>query len=374
MLLFWILAGLISGGAALLMLAKAAWAERASGPEDPELEVYRRQLSEIDELAERGLLGPEEHRAAHAEAGRRLLGHARNKAAPSPILTGSGRLWVAAAAVAAPVLALGAYVAVGSPGLPDQPFRERLAQWIDTSKSDPGRLTLPQMRAVLEMVAGQRPNDPQPLVFLARVEASQGDLPSAVRNLQRAADMAPDNAQTWAMLGAALIDQTSGDIGPDARAAFQRARTLDPAAFEPRYMLARAQIAEGKSAEGLAEWRALAAGLPADDPRSAPLASQIAEVRQTGRLPAAPAEDQASGAPAGGADQAAFIQSMVNRLAARLKAQPDDPQGWARLIRAYGVLGKTAERDAAIAQAQKLFKNRPDALKAAMQTGVSPPP
>ncbi len=57
---------------------------------------------------------------------------------------------------------------------------------------------------------------------------------------------------------------------------------------------------------------------------------------------------------------------MVDRLAARLKAQPDDPAGWARLIRAYGVLGQTARRQEAVAAAQRLFKDRPDALKTAL--------
>ena len=66
------------------------------------------------------------------------------------------------------------------------------------------------------------------------------------------------------------------------------------------------------------------------------------------------------------AQQSAFIQAMVDRLAARLKASPDDPQGWARLIRAYGVLGQSQRRSAAIAQARRLFKDRPQDLKTAL--------
>ena len=63
---------------------------------------------------------------------------------------------------------------------------------------------------------------------------------------------------------------------------------------------------------------------------------------------------------------------MVDRLAARVKAQPDDPQGWARLIRAYGVLGQTARRDAAITEARRLFRDRPDALAAALSETPRP--
>ena len=54
---------------------------------------------------------------------------------------------------------------------------------------------------------------------------------------------------------------------------------------------------------------------------------------------------------------------MVDRLASRLQTQPDDPQGWMRLVRAYGVLGETARRDQALATARARFRNRPEVLR-----------
>ncbi len=57
-----------------------------------------------------------------------------------------------------------------------------------------------------------------------------------------------------------------------------------------------------------------------------------------------------------------MIHQMVDGLAARLKANPDDPQGWVRLVRAYSVLGDTARRDAALAQARSRYAGRPDIL------------
>jgi cytochrome c-type biogenesis protein CcmH len=38
-----------------------------------------------------------------------------------------------------------------------------------------------------------------------------------------------------------------------------------------------------------------------------------------------------------------MIEGMVNGLAARLKRQPDDADGWIRLIRSYVVLGRADE-------------------------------
>lgn len=372
MLLFWVLAGLIAAGAAVLILVRARAAERATRPADPEMEVYRRQLSEIDELAERGLLGAEELKAARAEAGRRLLGHAGKAGAVSDAAAPSGgRVWIIAAAVAAPLLALAGYLAIGSPGLPDQPYLARLKGWQTTARTDPTSLTIAQMQAVLEVVAAERPGDPQPLMYLAKLQGSQGDVTGAARTLKRITALAPNNAEAWAMLGEARAALKNGDVDADARAAFERAHELDPSMIEPRYLLGRADIADGRPEAGLDRWRAIAAEIPAGEQKTI-LEGQIAEVARTGRLPAPPAQAQAEAAPTEGREQAAFIQSMVDRLAARLKAQPDDPQGWARLIRAYGVLGQTDKQGAAIAEARRIFKDRPDALGTALAGAPAP--
>ncbi len=361
MTVFWILAALVSGLAAFLILARAALAERGPPPADPALGVYRRQLEELDDLADRGLLGEDERRSARAEAGRRLIGEADRAlaAAPAPGEDRVKRLvvWVA---VLAPALALTLYLALGSPGLPDQPYQERLRTW----RANPSRLDLPKMVAVLQEVAAERPRDPQALVYLAGAQAAQGDARSAARTLQKATQIAPNDPKVWTSLGEVLTAGAQGEVNDDARTAFERARVLDPGAPAPRYYLAQAKIASGHAAQGLEDWRALAASLPAGGADRTALEADIAEVARTGRLPAAQTAPQQ--AAANGGEQAAFIQSMVDRLAARLKAQPDDPAGWARLIRAYGVLGQTARRQEAVAAAQRLFKDRPDALKTAL--------
>jgi cytochrome c-type biogenesis protein CcmH len=103
-------------------------------------------------------------------------------------------------------------------------------------------------------------------------------------------------------------------------------------------------------------WRALAASLPADDPRRAALTGEIARVEAG---PSAAAQAVAAAAPE---DQAQMIRGMVDGLAARLAAQPDDPEGWARLVRAYGVLGDADAQARALAGARKQFADRPAVL------------
>ena len=373
MLLFWTLAGLISSGAALLILMRAARAARNGSDADPTLEVYRRQLAEIDELAERGLLGQAEHKAARAETGRRLLGEAERPGARGPGLASpTARRLVLAAAVAAPLAALIGYLMTGTPGLPDMPYQSRLASWKTVSARDPGSLTLPEMAAVLASEAKAKPGDPQPLYYLGVVERAEGDLPAAIRDLQQSAQLDPKQARVWAALGTALVQEDQDQVGPSAQEAFRRALALDPTAAQPRYFLGRAEVAAGHADAGLADWRQLLAVLPPQDPRRSVLQGEIDQVAKTGKLDSAPAPAPDAGPPAQTGQEAAFIQSMVDRLAARLKSQPDDPEGWARLIRAYGVLHQDDRRKAAIAQAQQLFKARPDALKAALQGETAP--
>src|SRR6185503_3908998 len=148
------------------------------------------------------------------------------------------------------------------------------------------------------------------------------------------------------------VMKADGAEPPEAVAIFRRVQRIDPKSPAARYHLARAKVGAGDAAAGLADWRALLVDLPADDPRRAALEADISAVAATGRLPSAAAQAQA-------VDVSQAIRGMVEGLAARLKAQPDDPEGWARLVRAYTVLGETAKRDAALAEARRRYAGDP---------------
>jgi cytochrome c-type biogenesis protein CcmH len=371
MWMFWILTGLVAAGAAALVIARAGAAAReaARGSEDPALSVYRRQLAELDEAAAAGLLGPEELRAARAEAGRRLLRTADAPSRPERPGGRGSRLAAALVSVAAAALALGGYLVLGAPGLPDQPYARRLATW---RQADPATLDPPRMAAVLRDIVRTRPHDPQAYEYLGRAEMAAGDPFAASRSFAEAARLRPGQGALYSAEGEALVQDAAGKVTPDAQAAFRQALRLDPKDSAARYYLARAAISGGDVKGGLAAWTALAADMPADDPRRANLLAEIEHVGR-GAAPdapssAPPALAQAQAGPASataaalGAPQAAFIHAMVDRQAAELKANPDDPQGWARLVRSYGVLGDAAAQARALAQARRLFARRPDAL------------
>jgi cytochrome c-type biogenesis protein CcmH len=62
-------------------------------------------------------------------------------------------------------------------------------------------------------------------------------------------------------------------------------------------------------------------------------------------------------------DQMTAIRGMVAGLAARLQTNPDDPEGWVRLVRAYAVLGETEKREAALKTASLRYAKRADVLE-----------
>ena len=381
MIAFWIAAAGLSAVVAALMLrgaARASLAMGAGGGDDASLAVHRRQLSEIDDLAERGLLADGELKGARAEAGRRLIAAADHQTAWPPA-DPKLRTLVLGLAALAPVIALGAYLMIGMPGMADEPFLKRVAKW---RESDPSQLEPQKIAAVVEQIVAAHPKDAEALKNLALARLASGDVTGASQALRRAVKLAPDRADLWVGLGETFVAEGDGEIGSDARRAFGEALKRDPHSASARYHLARARIADGDLAGGLADWRALLASLPADDPRRAGFGQEIAQVEANGGLPvsAAPtgqpsqaqvqAQAQASGAA--GADVQDMIQGMVASLAARLETAPDDPDGWIKLTRAYAVLGDTAHRDATLAKAQARYKDQPKVLAALRQAAQTP--
>lgn len=362
MIAFWVAAGVFSAAAAIIVLLRAAQAASQLEPADPTPILYRRQLAEIAELADRGLIGAEERRSAEAEAGRRLLQAADEPAAAWSSAMGQ-RAPLVIFVVTAPVLALALYFLVGSPGMSDEPFAQRLAQG---KTSSPSSLAPAEIAAVLTSLIKERPHDPDGYRLLAMVYSEAQDAPGAVQALKRAVRLAPGRSDLWQMLGEALVVQSGGDVTDDARQAFLETLKGDPQNMTARFYLARARIMGGDPAGGLVQWRAMLGEMTPDDPRRAALLSAIA------RAESAPPPPPAAG-PAFSPEQLTAIKGMVAGLAARLQADPDNPDGWVRLVRAYAVLGETAERDAALKTARARYAGRPDVMDQLTQAAAARP-
>ena len=355
MVVFWTAAGLLAAAAAAVILLRAARSAPQTGAADPTLDVYRRQLSEIDDLSDRGLMEPGEKEAAYAEAGRRLL-VAADASAPGWTAPSGQRPLLLAVAGGVGLAALGAYLILGQPGQADQPLAQRIEAWRTGSLND---LSPAQLAAVLRQTLETRP-EVEGYRFLALAEAQSGNPAAAARALRRALDLAPERADLWEMLGLSLLSRAEGEVTPQAREAFSEAVRLDPGALAARFHLARGRAASGDAEGAVRDLQALGAMLPAGDPRRVDIDNAI----QQARSPAAPA----SGTPTSD-----MIGRMVAGLAERLEANPDDPDGWIRLVRSYAVLGDVARRDAALASARKRYAGQTQVLEQLEQAAQAEP-
>jgi cytochrome c-type biogenesis protein CcmH len=351
---FWIAAVLLSVAAAGLVIAGALRLSAREGA-DPAQQLRRRQLAEIEDLIGRGVMAPEEARAIRTEASRRLLAAASDAPAPPAAWAQKGRAAVIGLSLLAPVVAAGLYLKVGSPGTPGQAFAKRLAVW---EQAEPQDLQPGEMAAVLTDMTKHRPPDPEMFKALAKARLAAGDPVGAEAALHKALALDRERPDLWSLLGTARVQSGDGaQVDSGARNAFNEALKRDPTLLGPRYFLARGRIAEGKVSEGLSQLNALASELPADAPGREQLMTEISAITTIGGL-----VDAAR--PNGGDPKAvnAAIQGMVQRLAARLETKPDDPEGWVRLVRAYGVLGDKPKADAALAKAKARYTDRPEIL------------
>jgi cytochrome c-type biogenesis protein CcmH len=360
--LLWIVLGAMTLAAALVLAWPLFDVRRLKNDSSFALAVYRDQLAEINHDAARGILDETQARAAQIEIERRILAlddapKFQPAKAPKPAL-------IVAMAVVLPLAAFGLYLQLGSPGLPGEP-----AQVAESAPLDPAL-------QAMEASVAKAPTDPAAWRALgeALMEASQPA--DAANAFGRAVALGDKDPKLQSRLGSALVLANGEHVDDKAKAAFTAALAGDPTDPIARFFLGLAKEQGGDAAGALTDWLALENDVPPDLPWKADLAANIDRVaRQLGKdpatLPGRKPRDAASGslpnqseldaaAQMSGADRQAFIESMVAKLADQLKQKPDDLDGWLRLGRAYGVLGKADDSRAAYAKAAALAPTRLD--------------
>lgn len=250
-----------------------------------------------------------------------------------------GRL-VLSAALAVAVLAIGggAYVMLGSPWLAARTFQA------------PAPDDLPAMVASLAAHMREQPGDVRGLTLLGRAYLSLGRPGDAAQAFGQALSASPPDTpadkrgELYSAYGEALTQDAGGTVNADAEKAFERALKANPKDQAARFYMGQAYVARGEKQKALAIWEGLLADAPAKAPWRDALVDRVARLK------------------AGDGTAAPDIGAMVAGLAARLKENPNDPQGWPRLVRAYAVLGETDKARAALADGRKALKDQPEAL------------
>lgn len=341
---FWLAAALLTflACAALLWPFRRGAGAAASGAHD--IEVYRDQLSELDRDMQRGVIGAAEAQEARAEIGRRLLKAAEGVAARTGAGGRAGRIAASAAILSVPLVAWGGYSLTGSPAIPDQRLAERLSR-------NPAENTVEELIARAEQHLAANPADGRGWEVLAPIYMRTGRSADAVAAWKNVIRLSGASAVREAGLGEALTADASGVVTADAEAAFGRALALDPNEPRARFFTAMALMQEGKQAEAVAAWQAMAQALPADSPWQAVVGRALASISPEAAPPAGPsADDMAAAQDMAPQDRQAMIEGMVANLDARLRENPADAEGWQRLVRSYAVLGKSDEAADALAR------------------------
>lgn len=385
-MLIWIAFAVVTFLAVLAVLVPLARgrAPLADGAHD--VAVYTDQLSELERDKARGLIGAGEAEAARTEIARRLL---RADAAAREAGAGTrslARPVAVATALFVPLAALGAYLVLGSPDLPDEPLEARL------EKSN-GEHDVNKMVAEVEAHLDQNPNDLRGWQVVAPIYMRLGRYEDAAAAYRKTVALGDGSAENEENYGEAVVAANQGIVTEEAQKAFDAAVAAEPDRVKARFYRALGLKQAGRNAEALAEYDALIAGSPADAPwlgatreqRTAVLAAlgKPKDTPEPATLPAAAppvapgptAGDVAAASQMTQTDRQAMIEGMVQKLADRLAADPRDAEGWQRLIRAYAVLGRTDDAKTAYGKARTAFADDAEALKAidavAKEAGVS---
>ncbi|TNM65632.1 c-type cytochrome biogenesis protein CcmI [Aliirhizobium smilacinae] len=349
-MILWILLALLTAIVAAALLYPLSRRPEALAPENAgEIAVYRDQMKELDRDRAGGLISAEEAEYARAEIGRRLLAAAAKSGegagdASKPSIV--RKLAIGVVTVVPPAIGLCLYIMLGSPGLPDQPLEARL--------ENPGN-DMSLLVAKAERHLAQNPNDGAGWDILAPIyfrTARLGDAELAYRNAIR---LIGPNGARLSGLGETLVVANDGIVTEDARSAFEEAIRLEPGNVRARFYVGVAQEQAGKAADAKATFEAIAKASPPDAPWMGMINEHIAKNGGTAAAPAAPstlggpsADDVAAAQNMSQGDRQEMIRGMVDSLAARLEADPNNIEGWLRLVRSYMVLGDRDKAQAAL--------------------------
>ncbi len=361
-MLQWILMAVMTAVASLAVLAPLG--RRPDNAEGSARSIYRDQLDELGRERAEGLIGESEAEAARIELSRRLL-----KADAAPVgAAGTGRKSVIAvflvAAVLLPAVALATYLQLGAPATPDQPLASRGSVAADAD--------IATLIGKVEQHLATDPEDGAGWELLGPVYLKLGRFDDAVRAYGNAVRILGPTADREALLGEALTSQAGGLVTADAKAAFDRALALDPKNERAAFYEAVAAGQTGDKDVAVSAWTKLIASAPPGAPWLPVARAELAKIENPAPGPDAAAIADAATKPP--EEQQAMIAGMVDRLATRLDGAPEDPEGWARLFRAYMVLGRIDEANAALARARTALAAKPDLLakveSAAAENGV----
>ncbi|WP_108815882.1 c-type cytochrome biogenesis protein CcmI [Loktanella sp. Alg231-35] len=377
-MLFWIVCAVLTLSVTALMVTPLL-RPKPIGNDNPDVAIYRAQLDEIDRDLERELLAPDEAERARTEVARRLL--AANNAATAPA-AGFAPTRGLSLTVAGLILGLsfGLYWITGAPGYLDVPLSARLAASeemranrpdqaaLEAAAPAPPAADLPEdyLTAVAQLreIAPTRPDDLEVWWMLVRHEVEMRDFSAAAAAQAQILAIKGDAATTpdHERLLDLMVVAAGGYVSPQAERLIRDILDGNDANTVARYYLGVLYNQTDRPDLALRLWRAI---IETGDPNNFHVANARAQVADAAfragvdyALPEVRGPsfaDMDAAAELSPEDQQAMIGGMVAGLADRLATEGGTAQEWARLIRAYGVLGNKEAANTVWIEAQQAF-------------------
>lgn len=328
-------------------------------------EIHRDQLKALENDLARGVISQQDFESSRDELQLRLLDDTRDDGAAQATQQHSfltPKITSIVISVAIPVLAIGIYMQLGNPGaINPLPGGRQMA-------------TDPQVQQMIDNLIAKlkaNPDNPKGWAMLARSYVVMGKLDDAEEAFKKVGDAINTDADIMVEYADLLAVKNNNNIEGRPIELVKKALTINPHHPMGLMMSGVAAYRRADFKMAAAEWEKLLAMLEPGSADAQQVEANVNDARGKAGLPpignasgANPSPMQAAG-PAGAptdGNNTEMINQMVDRLAARLKDNPDDIAGWARLARAYKVQGKLKEAEQAYAKTGKLLDTDPEVM------------
>lgn len=373
MTLWIILTAMCSAAAILIAVPLVRRYEDKDQATDGDITTHFNQLKELERDLAQGMISAAEADLARVEIERRLLAAANHRNNAKPVSSAWRTIALASTGAFVVLGATNAYVLLGRPDLgtaaPSLVGERAAAEFAETTMLPETSMPAVGAGNVDDMIGGlakrleQTPSDAEGWRMLGWSYFNTQRYDESAAAYARAMALAPENLDYRSAYAEALVQAAGGIVTPKANELFSAILAADARNERARFYMALAREQSGDLSAALEQWISLLGDAPADAGWLVDVRQRISDLGQkTGRNVSAFLTDSPVTPVSAGpvpADQRAMVDGMITSLAARLKANPRDRDGWAMMIRSLKVQGDIAAARSALSEALAAFSDDP---------------
>ena len=361
-MIFWVTSVFILVGVLIAIIVPIIRA-RANSSHEYNATIYYDQLNEIKRDLDIGVLSPLDGEALKAEIEKRLETNEKNitAEATNKQKKPSTRIPIVMAILMAgviPFMSYGLYFYLGSPEKKDLPFAKRKP----VSSVDTTNVKMDVLVKKLRKRLDQDPDQLKGWILLGKSLVNLNRFDDASKAFKRALEIAPNRAEIASFAAETSFMAQGGEFNQEVRYFFKLAQKINPREHKALYYLGLDAFMEKKYSTAIQYWVDLISISPVGAPWLDSVRDRLIVASKAGKLkissfasrvksqrlndnqqspePSPTQEDIKNANDMSEKERKIFIRSMVDRLAERLKSEPNDLNGWRRLARAYRVLGE----------------------------------